>query len=83
MRIIAALALVILLVAAGACGGDDDEGEATASGIAIEPKAQQRAESINLTLADFADGWRVSHLRATTTLAGRYSMSASASTTRG
>lgn len=62
MRIIAALALIVLLVAAGACGGDDDEGEATASGIAIEPEAQQRAESINLTLADFADfpdDWRV------------------------
>jgi hypothetical protein len=59
VRIIAALALIVLLVAAGACGGDDDEGEATASGIAIEPEAQQRAESINLTLADFPDGWRV------------------------
>jgi hypothetical protein len=60
VRIVAALALIVLLVAAGACGGDDDEGEATASGIAIEPEAQQRAESINLTLADFPDGWRVS-----------------------
>ena len=59
MRIIAALALIVLLVAAGACGGDDEEGEATASGIAIEPEAQQRAESINLTLADFPEGWRI------------------------
>ena len=59
VRIIAALALIVLLVAAGACGGDDDEGEATASGIAIEPEAQERAESINLTPADFPDGWRV------------------------
>jgi hypothetical protein len=59
VRIIAALAPIVLLVAAGACGGDDDEGQATASGVAIEPEAQQRAESINLTLADFPDGWRI------------------------
>ena len=59
VRIIAVLALIVLLVAAGACGGDDDEGEATASGTAIEPEAQQRAESIDLTLVDLPDGWRV------------------------
>ena len=60
VRTIAALALIVLLVAPGACGGDDDEGDATASKIAIEPEVQRRAESINLTLADFPDGWRVS-----------------------
>jgi hypothetical protein len=49
---------VCVLAVATACGGNDN-GDDTASGRAIEPEAQQRAESINLTLADFPDGWRV------------------------
>jgi hypothetical protein len=49
---------VCVLAVATACGGTDNGGD-TASERAIEPEAQQRAESINLTLADFPDGWRV------------------------
>jgi hypothetical protein len=49
---------VCVLAVATACGGNDNGGD-TASGRAIEPEAQQRAESINLRLADFPDGWRV------------------------
>jgi hypothetical protein len=49
---------VCVLAVATACGGSDNGGD-TASGRAIEPEAQQRAESINLRLADFPDGWRV------------------------
>jgi hypothetical protein len=53
-----ALAGVVLAVAA-ACGGNGS-GDDTASGRAIEPEAQQRAESIVLTLADFPNDWRAS-----------------------
>jgi hypothetical protein len=49
----------VVLAVATACGGNGN-GDETASGRAIEPEAQQRAESINLTLADFPDGWRAS-----------------------
>ena len=48
-----------------ACGGSDGAGDGgggddTASERAIEPEAQERAESIVLKLADFPDGWRAS-----------------------
>jgi hypothetical protein len=42
-----------------ACGGNDNGAE-TAAGRALEPEAQQRAESINLALADLPNGWRAS-----------------------
>jgi hypothetical protein len=59
MRMVAvAAALVVVLTVGSACGGNGSD--ETASARAIEPEAQQRAESINLTLADFPDGWRVS-----------------------
>jgi hypothetical protein len=56
MRMLAA-ALVVVLTIGSACGGNGSD--ETASARAIEPEAQQRAESVNLTLADFPDGWRV------------------------
>ena len=56
MRMVAA-ALVVVLTVGSACGGNGSD--ETASARAIEPEAQQRAESVNLTLADFPDGWRV------------------------
>lgn len=52
-----AAALVVVLTVGSACGGNGSD--ETASARAIEPEAEQRAESINLTLADFPDGWRV------------------------
>jgi hypothetical protein len=52
-----AAALVVVLTVGSACGGN--RSDETASARAIEPEAQQRAESINLTLADFPDGWRI------------------------
>jgi hypothetical protein len=54
----AAVAGVVLAVAA-ACGGNGS-GDETASKRAIEPEAQQRAESVVLTLADFPNDWRAS-----------------------
>lgn len=53
-----AAALVVVLTVGSACGGNGSD--ETASARAIEPEAQQRAESINLTLADFPAGWRAS-----------------------
>jgi hypothetical protein len=80
---VAIAAVVGITLAAGtACGGNGG-GDDTASGRAIEPEAQQRAESINLTLADSRTVGEFPHLRATTTPAGRYSVSASALTTPG
>jgi hypothetical protein len=58
VRLAPALAAGLVLAVASACGGSN--GDDTASGRAIEPEAQQRAESINLTLADFPNGWRAS-----------------------
>jgi hypothetical protein len=61
MRRVAAIA--ILCLSLSACGGDG-EGDGGAEGndfqVAIEPEAQEQAESLLLTLADFPDGWRTS-----------------------
>jgi hypothetical protein len=53
------LALTISCLALSACGGDDN-GDSGGSQVkrAIEPEAEQHAESILLTLSDFPDGWR-------------------------
>jgi hypothetical protein len=54
-----ALALTLWCLALSACGGDGDgNGGSRDFQRAIEPQAQERAESILLTLADFPDGWR-------------------------
>lgn len=58
MRLMTALVGVVL-AAAAACGGNGT-GDDSASGRAIEPEAQERAESIGLKLTDFPDGWRAS-----------------------
>jgi hypothetical protein len=53
-------ALVGVVLAVGtACDGNGN-GDDRSSGSAIEPEAQQRAESVNLTLADFPKSWRAS-----------------------
>jgi hypothetical protein len=49
----------VSLALAAACGGGD-EGDATKAERAIQPEAQNRAESIVLKLSDFPDGWRAS-----------------------
>jgi hypothetical protein len=58
MRMMATLVGVVL-AATAACGGNGN-GDETASGRAIEPEAQERAESIGLKLTDFPNGWRAS-----------------------
>jgi hypothetical protein len=61
VRMMPAAVAGVVLAAAAACGGNGNgNGDGTAAGRAIEPEAQQKAESINLTLADFPNGWRVS-----------------------
>jgi hypothetical protein len=51
---------VALVLAFSACGGDGNGGSdgGSQSKRAIEPDAQEHAESILLTLTDFPDGWR-------------------------
>ena len=58
----AALVIAVSLAGTVACGGDDDGGNEGGSGAtrAVQPEAQERAESLNLTLSDFPDGWRMS-----------------------
>lgn len=57
MKRVLALALVCLLPVA--CGGEGDSDDASSlAPRAIEPEAQERAESLVLTLSDFPDGWR-------------------------
>ena len=46
--------------ACGGNGGGNGGGDDTASERAIEPEAQERAESIVLKLTDFPNGWRAS-----------------------
>ena len=55
-----AYALTLGCLALSACGGDGngDAGGGSVVKRAIEPEAQQHAESILLTLSDFPDGWR-------------------------
>jgi hypothetical protein len=56
-----ALALTLWCLALSACGGDGDgngNGSSRDFQRTIEPEAQERAESILLTLTDFPDGWR-------------------------
>jgi hypothetical protein len=54
-----ALALTLSCLAISACGGDGDgNGGGSQLQRAIEPEAQERAESMLLTLSDFPDGWR-------------------------
>jgi hypothetical protein len=55
-----ALALTLGCLALSACGGDgnDNNGGGGQLKRAIEPAAQERAESMLLTLSDFPDGWR-------------------------
>ena len=62
MRVLAAIAALVVLAGVTACGGDgDDAGSGgTRSKRAIETEAQQRAESTLLLLSDFPDGWRAS-----------------------
>jgi hypothetical protein len=64
MRIIGAgLAIAALLAGSVACGGGDDDGTGEGGSTArreIQAEAQERAESLNLTLSDFPDGWRMS-----------------------
>ena len=56
-----AVAITILSLSLAACGGDGDGGAGgTGFQRAIEPEAQEQAESLLLTLADFPDGWRAS-----------------------
>jgi hypothetical protein len=52
-------ALTLSCLAISACGGDGD-GNSGGSGFerTIEPQAQERAESVLLTLSDFPGGWR-------------------------
>jgi hypothetical protein len=49
----------VVFAATAACG-ENGNGDETASGRAVEPEAQERAESILLKLADFPTGWRAS-----------------------
>jgi hypothetical protein len=54
-----ALALTVWCLVLSACGGDGDGNDGSRDfQRAIEPQAQERAESILLTLTDFPDGWR-------------------------
>jgi hypothetical protein len=57
LRVIAALGLTLWWLALSACGGDGNDGSSQFQ-RAIEPDAQERAESNLLALADFPDGWR-------------------------
>ena len=53
--------LGVILATVSACGGGDSGGggsDVRTSAEAIEPEAQQRAESIVLKLSDFPTGWR-------------------------
>jgi hypothetical protein len=62
----AALALVVSLAGLVACGGDDDDGGSEGGSEArraIQAEAQERTESMNLTLSDFPDGWRMERSR--------------------
>jgi hypothetical protein len=54
-----AFALLAGVVVLSACGGEGEGGNG-GSGFqrAIEPQAQEQAESMLLTLSDFPDGWR-------------------------
>jgi len=54
------LAVTLGCLALSACGGDGNGESAGGSEpkLAIEPEAQERAESIVLTLSDFPRGWR-------------------------
>jgi hypothetical protein len=52
-----AFALTLGCLALSACGGDGN-GDSGSVKRAIEPEAEQQAESILLTLSDFPDGWR-------------------------
>jgi hypothetical protein len=55
-----AFALTLGCLAFSACGGDGDgNGGGRDFQRAIEPQAQEHAESILLTLTNFPDGWRV------------------------
>jgi hypothetical protein len=57
----AAAIITILCLSLSACGGDgegDGGGGGTDFQRAIEAEAQEQAESLLLTLADFPDGWR-------------------------
>jgi hypothetical protein len=56
----AAAAVLVVTPACGGNGGSGGDGDDTASERAIEPEAQERAESIGLKLADFPNGWRAS-----------------------
>jgi hypothetical protein len=58
VRAVAALAVAVL-AAATACGGGGGS-DTRAAKRAINRDAQQQAESINLRLSDFPDGWRAS-----------------------
>jgi hypothetical protein len=56
MRHFATLALACFVLSA--CGGDEDgESESNQFKRAIEPQAQERAESVLLTSSDFPEGW--------------------------
>jgi len=59
MRVAVALILVVLAVAGTACGGGGGS-DTLAAKRTIDPAAQHQAESINLKLSDFPDGWRAS-----------------------
>jgi hypothetical protein len=55
-----AFGLTLGCLALSACGGggNDNNGGGSQVKRAIEPAAQERAESMLLTLSDFPDGWR-------------------------
>lgn len=57
MRRLVVLALSCVAVTACGGGGESSEGSSDVQ-RAIEPAAQERAESMLLTLSDFPDGWR-------------------------
>lgn len=62
LRMSRAAAITVLCLSLSACGGGDGDDSAAGTDFqrAIEAEAQEQAESLLLTLADFPDGWRAS-----------------------
>jgi hypothetical protein len=62
MNVVLALLLGVTVALGTSCGGGGGTSDASGNEAkrTIEANAQERAESINLVLADFPEGWRVS-----------------------
>jgi hypothetical protein len=63
MRVVAAIAALVVAAGVAACGGGSDGNGASDSSSPkrdIQTEAQQRAEAFLLELGDFPDGWRAS-----------------------